>query len=143
MFSKNNSKIFKFFSENSNLNSLLIPHIKSSEFVLKKKMSNKFGQQSFQQVVFLLEENFLRFLLKNNIYKVIFCILEIDARLVIFSKFYMGEYNILNKKLTFYNFDKYGITADINKFSKKWWLRRSEAFKYLMNIKKKNMKHLI
>ena len=49
----------------------------------------------------------------------------------------MGEYNILNKKLTFYNFDKSGITADINKFSKKWWLRRSEAFKYLMNIKKK------
>ena len=31
-------------------------------------------------------------------YKSNFLNLEIDARLVIFSKFYMGEYNILNKK---------------------------------------------
>ena len=48
----------------------------------------------------------------------------------------MNEYNILNDKLTYYNFDPNGITAKIKKFSKKWWLRRSEAFSYLRNVKK-------
>ena len=57
--------------------------------------------------------------------------LEIDARLAIFSKFYSNQYNILNNKLTIYEFDPNGITAKIKKFSKKWWLRRHEAFKYL------------
>ena len=28
----------------------------------------------------------------------------------------MREYNVINDKLTFYNFDQNGITADINKF---------------------------
>ena len=66
--------------------------------------------------------------------------LEIDARLTIFSKFYANEYNILNKKLTYYNYDQNGITAKIKKYSKIWWLRRSEAFSYLkiiMNKKKR------
>ena len=48
----------------------------------------------------------------------------------------MKEYNVIDDKLTVYNFDQNGITAKINKFSKKWWLRRSEAFSYLKNIKK-------
>ncbi len=137
-FHKNKlQKIFKFFSENSNLNSLYdIPNIKSSEFVLKKKMSNEIWPTIFPTSCISIRRKFFKTFIKN-IYKSNFLNLEIDARLVIFSKFYMSEYNVLNEKLTFYNFDKSGITADINKFSKKWWLRRSEAFKYLMNIKKK------
>ena len=99
-------------------------------------MSNEIWPTIFPTSCISIRRKFFKTFIKN-IYKNNFLNLEIDARLVIFSKFYMGEYNILNKKLTFYNFDKYGITADINKFSKKWWLRRSEAFKYLMNIKKK------
>ena len=66
--------------------------------------------------------------------------LEIDARLAVYSKFYMNEYNILNKKLTYYNYDQNGITANIKKYSRIWWIRRSEAFCYLkiiMNKKKK------
>ena len=34
---------------------------------------------------------------------------------------------------TYYNYDEYGITSKIYKFSRKWWLRRSEAFSYLKN----------
>ena len=82
-----------------------------------------------------VRKNFFKIFLKN-IYKNNFVNLEVDARLVIFSKFYMNEYNILNSKLTYYNFDPNGITAKIRKFSKKWWLRRSEAFSYLKNVKK-------
>ena len=43
------------------------------------------------------------------------------------------------KKLTVYNYDYSGITSKIPKYSKKWWLRRSEAFDYLkiINFKKR------
>ena len=65
--------------------------------------------------------------------------LEVDARINIFFNFYLNEYNILKKKLTVYNYDYSGITSKIPKYSKKWWLRRSEAFDYLkiIYIKKK------
>ena len=76
--------------------------------------------------------NFLRNINKNN-----FSHLEIDARLSIFSKFYMNEGHILNKKITKYNYDYNGITANIKKYSSKWWIRRSEAFTYLRIIMKK------
>ena len=67
--------------------------------------------------------------------------LEIDARITIFYYFFFNEYNILNKKLTVYNYDSEGITAKIKKFSKIWWFRRKEAFSYLKFIlRKKNKK---
>ena len=73
-----------------------------------------------------------------NVNKKNFPNLEIDARLTIFSNSYANEYNILNKELTHYNYDQNGITAKIKKYSKTWWLRRSEAFSYLKIIMNKN-----
>ena len=63
--------------------------------------------------------------------------LEIDARLTIFSKFYLDQYNVLNKELTFYVHDFDGITSKIKKFSKIWWIRRNEGYIYLKYIMKK------
>ena len=137
-FKKNKlKKIFNFFNKNQNYNILYdIPHIKSSNFIIKKKMSSIIWPTIFPTSCISVRKKFFKIFLKN-IYKNNFLNLEIDARLVIFSKFYMNEYNILNDKLTYYNFDPNGITAKISKFSKKWWLRRSEAFSYLSYIKKK------
>ena len=60
--------------------------------------------------------------------------LEIDTRINIFFYFYLNEYNLLKKRLTVYNYDYSGITSKIPKYSKRWWLRRSEAFDYLKVI---------
>ena len=136
-FKKNKlKKIFNFFYKNKNQNILYdIPHIKSSNFNIKQKMRSTIWPTIFPTSCISVRKNFFKIFLKN-IYKNNFVNLEVDARLVIFSKFYMNEYNILNSKLTYYNFDPNGITAKIRKFSKKWWLRRSEAFSYLKNVKK-------
>ena len=136
-FKKNKlKKIFNFFYKNQNQNILYdIPHIKSSNFIIKQKMSSTIWPTIFPTSCISVRKKFFKIFLKN-IYKNNFFNLEVDARLVIFSKFYMNEYNILNDKLTYYNFDPNGITAKIGKFSKKWWLRRSEAFSYLKNVKK-------
>ncbi len=69
--------------------------------------------------------------------------LEIDARLTIFSKFFYNQYQVIDRKFTFYGLDPNSITAKIKKFSKKWWIRRFQAFQYLKFILKKSKKKFI
>ena len=42
--------------------------------------------------------------------------LEIDARLTIFSKFYLNQFNLIPKNLTFYMIDPNGITSEKKNF---------------------------
>ncbi len=62
--------------------------------------------------------------------------LEIDSRLVIYT-FLKKDLKIINKSFTIYNFDQYGITSNYKKFSKKWWIKRKEAFDYMEFLMKK------
>ena len=66
--------------------------------------------------------------------------LEIDARLTIFSKFFLNQFNLIPIRLTYYSIDPNGITSKIKKLSIRWWIRRYEAFKYLEFILKKRKK---
>jgi len=137
-------EINKFFQNNKQSNCVFnFPTTKSTHFLFKKKSTkNSIWPSIFPTSCISVRKNFLKKFLKN-VYKTSFPNLEIDARLVIFSKFYMNEYNILYKSLTNYNYDEYGITSKIYKFSRKWWLRRSEAFSYLKIIMKKKKKLFI
>ncbi len=128
-------KIDQFFKDNKKLNCVFdIPLHGRAKFNLKNKSKNySIWSTIFPTSCISLRRdfiiNFLRNVKRND-----FPHLEIDARLSIFSKFYMNEYNVLKKKLTRYNYDQDGITANIKKYSKKWWIRRSEAFSYLKII---------
>ena len=62
--------------------------------------------------------------------------LEIDSRLVIYA-FLKKDLKIINKSFTIYNFDQHGITSNYKKFSKKWWIKRKEAFDYMELLMKK------
>ena len=117
------------------------PKVSKNQFVLKKKNKLKLIWPSiFPTSCISVRRNFMESFFKYS-NKNKFNNLEIDARIVIFSKFFFNEYKILDKELTFYNYDVNGITSNIKKFSKKWWLRRSEAFDYLKIIlKRKNIK---
>ena len=42
-------------------------------------------------------------------------------------------------KTYYYNYDHNGITANIKKYSKRWWIRRSEAFSYLRILLKRKI----
>ena len=139
IFKKNKlSKIDQFFRKNKKLNCVFdIPINTHAQFNLKNKLINySIWSTIFPTSCISLRRNSLMNFFKNA-NKENFPRLEIDARLSIFSKFYMNEYNILNKKLTYYNYDQNGITANIKKYSKIWWIRRSEAFAYLRIIMKK------
>jgi len=134
-------KIDKFFYKNKKINCVFdFPMHSLARFKFKKKLiKSSIWPTIFPTSCISVRRNFFLNFLKNA-NKNKFPHLEIDARLAIFSKFYINEYNILNKKLTYYNYDENGITSKIKKFSKIWWIRRSEAFSYLriiMNKKKK------
>jgi len=137
-------KIDQFFLKNINLNCVFdMPLNKLAKFSLKKKIQkSSIWPTIFPTSCISLRRNFMINFLKN-VNENDFPHLEIDARLTIFSKFYMNEYNIINKNLTYYNYDPNGITANIDKFSKIWWIRRSEAFSYLRNIMKKKQQRFI
>ena len=141
-FKKNKlHKIDQFFRENKKLNCVFdIPLHGLAKFKFKKKLiKSSIWPTIFPTSCVSLRRNFFINFLKNA-NKKDFPHLEIDARLAVYSKFYMNEYNILSKKLTYYNYDQNGITANIKKYSRIWWIRRSEAFCYLriiMNKKKK------
>ena len=129
--------INKYFNENKNLNcvyNLTTNNIK--EVTAQTKKSNYMvWPVIFPTSCISFRRSFFG-LFKKYIYKNKFTRLEIDARIVIFTKFFLGENNILKKKLTVYNHDPDGITSKIKKYSSIWWIRRYEAFKYLNNIQK-------
>ena len=79
----------------------------------------------------------LNFVRKNE-----FPNLEIDARLAIYA-YLKKEFLITDKSLTIYNQHDTGISSRYKKFSKYWWKKRIEAFKYMKFVMKKLNKNFI
>ena len=78
------------------------------------------------------------FISKNN-----YPNLEIDARLAMYA-YFTNNFQTINKCLTYYTLDPTGITFEYKKYSKKWWLKREDAHKYMTFIlKKMGLKRLI
>ena len=111
---------------------------KENNFMIAKNKNSRFWPTIFPTSCISIKREYLKLFFQNAESKK-YRNLEIDARINIFFKFYFNQYNILKKKLTKYNYDYFGITSKIPKYSRKWWFRRSEAFDYLkiVFIKKK------
>ena len=131
-------EINNFFERNKKKSVLYNLPVTSEKikFHIKKKNLNYVWPTIFPTSCISVKRDKFEFFLKNIKHDK-FKNLEIDARIIIFFTFYYNQYNVLLKKLTYYNFDLNGITAKISKYSKFWWLRRYEAFKYLEFVKKK------
>lgn len=134
------SKIDHFFNKNKNINCVFdMPKNDLNDFKLKNKKDKNFiwptiFPTSCVSVRKKFFKQFIEYSEKNK-----FDCLEIDARITIFSRFFFNEYNIINQSLTKYNYDPKGITANIKKFSSKWWSRRYQAHLYLkILLKEKN-----
>lgn len=135
-FKKNKlSEINRYFKINKTKNIVYnLPIVgKKNSFEISKKGNLNVWPTIFPTSCISLKRHYLEFFFKNIEFKK-YENLEIDARINIFFKFYFNEYNILDKSLTNYNYDSLGITSNIPKYSKLWWLRRAEAFDYLKFI---------
>jgi len=144
VFKKNKLKIVnKYFKDNKSKIVCDFPIIsKKYQFSYTKKKFYYDWPRIFPTSCISIKRKYFKFFIKY-IMKSKFPYLEVDTRITIFFNTYFNEYNILNKKLTFYNYDEKGISSQIKKFSKKWWLRRSDAFDYLRLIQKRKNKDLV
>tara|TARA_Y100000768_G_scaffold385893_1_gene373009 strand:- start:365 stop:1144 length:780 start_codon:yes stop_codon:yes gene_type:complete len=128
-------EINKYFEVNKKKKILYnLPIVRAeNNFKIPKILKNRVWPIIFPTSCISIKRDFLKLFFQNVELKK-FQNLEIDARINIFFNFYLNEYNVLKKKLTIYNYDYLGITSKIPKYSRKWWLRRSEAFDYLKII---------
>ena len=128
-------EINKYFENNKKKKVLYnLPIVAAqNSFKFSKISKNRVWPITFPTSCISIKRDFLKLFFQNVVSKK-YQNLEIDARINIFFNFYLSEYNVLKKKLTIYNHDYFGITSKIPKYSKKWWLRRSEAFDYLKII---------
>ena len=134
--------IYNFFKKNKNFKSVYnFPRADKKKFIFKEKSNKNIWPTIFPTSCISIRKDIFKKIIKH-LKPNYLTNLEIDARLIIFMKFYFGEYNIIKRKLTNYTHDHEGITSGIKKYSKKWWLRRKEAYeylKYVLYLKKKKL----
>ncbi len=61
----------------------------------------------------------------------------LDLRILLFSK-YMDNYDVVNENLTFYRQSDTNVSSKFKKYSKSWWIRRSEAHDYYLDFTRRN-----
>lgn len=133
--------INEIFKKNGNIDCIFnFPKSNKSQFHYKIKKNSSIWPTIFPTSCISLKRSFFKNYIKNiEVNK--FPNLEIDARITIYSHFFLNKYKIIKKKLTLYNYDPDGINSNVKKFSMKWWARRSEAYSYMKIILKKK-KHI-
>ena len=117
-FSKNKLSLIHKTLSNNNFDCVFnLPKIAKGKFRFDNKIHKNYSIWptiiptsciSFKRSFF---RKFLNLIEKNKYEN-----LEIDARLTIFSKFYLNQFNLIPKNLTFYMIDPNGITSEIKNF---------------------------
>jgi len=128
--------ITNIFMSNKNLNFIQDqPFLKIEKRLMNLKLKNHFFSiwPSFYPTSCMsVRRDFFKKFVKYS-YPKKFPNLEIDARLAIFS-YLNRNFEKINKNLTVYNYDKYGITSKYPKYSISWWKKRNDAFLYLRKV---------
>ena len=131
--------IINYFKNNKKINIIQDkPYIKKQKKIMKlKKKLHMFSiwPSIYPTICIPIKKSYFKDFLKH-IEKKKFPNLEIDSRVVIYA-FLNKDLKIINKSFTIYNFDQHGITSNYKKFSKKWWIKRKEAFEYMEFLMKK------
>jgi glycosyltransferase involved in cell wall biosynthesis len=136
--------IVKFFNTSRNKEKKIIfdlPYIyysgdKIKNFTFKKKISNKMWPYSPPQSCISMKRDFFEKVFPQISFKKFFNI-WFDFRFAFYSYFISKNFEILDKKLTYYFIDANGVSSNFNYLTTNWWIRRSEAFdfyKYLFKI---------
>lgn len=134
-FKKKLYYINNFFLKNKNKNFVVNePESKNIKFKyeIKNKSKHKWSYV-FPTSCVSFRRNFFKKFLKYSRFKE-FKNLGIDARLIMFAKYYCNDFNIIKKKLNTYTFDKKGNYSNYTHLGINWWISRNEAFEYLKYI---------
>ena len=133
------SEICKLFKKNKKLNFVQDTPINSSTkkklFLKKRRGIYTIWPRFFPTSTIVVRKsyfkNFQRLVLPSR-----FPNLEIDARISIYTHL-KNEFFFIKNSYTTYKTDTNGITSNYKKYRKKWWIKRMEAFNYMMYLSKK------
>ena len=129
------------FIENAKLDILFdIPHTKDKNKIYPLKVKKKFNKYIWPTILptssISLRRSFFEDCLKLKLFDK-YPVLEIDFRLNFFAQNIIGNYQIIDKRLTFYRSVEDGIMSNIKKFSYNWWSKRLVAHYFVESIYKK------
>ena len=136
------SNLKNYFEKNPKLNTIFdLPVEKFKSYSKKFSMKKKFQKNIWPTIIptssISCRRNFFNKFVKKNFLKR-FRNLEIDFRLNVYSRILDKKFLITKKNLTTYRKVDDGIMSNLNKFSKKWWVKRFEAHKFMRELFKKN-----
>ena len=137
-FSKNKLlNINRYFSQNKSKKFLVNMHSSITFKDVSNSMKNFVTRwpHIYPTSCISFRRNFFKKFLRYSRYKD-FKNLGIDARLIIFAKYFCNDYNKINKKLNNYTISKTGNYSKYGHLGKNWWISRNEAFEYLKYILK-------
>jgi hypothetical protein len=138
------SSIVKFFNNSKNKEKNIIfdlPYIyysknKIKNFLVKKKISYKMWPHFPPQSCISMKRDFF-----NRVFPIIsfkkFFDIWFDFRVAFYSYFISKEFEILDKKLTYYFIDPNGVSSEFSYLTFNWWKRRLQAFEFYKYLFKK------
>ncbi len=125
-------EVNNFFQTNKTIN-FIQDRVSLKKTIIKKNRKLLFFNilpNFFPTSTFSITKKSLAFFLKNY-YSTKLNLLEIDARIFFFSRFYKNDHKLLNKSLTVYRIDQNGISSKFKKFSLEWFKKRKQAHFFL------------
>ena len=138
------STIVQFFNDSNNNQKKIIfdlPYIyysknKIKNFVIRKKISKKIWPIFPPQSCISMKKDFFQEVFPQISFKKFFNI-WFDFRVAFYSYFISKNFEILDKRLTYYFKDPEGVSSEFNYLTFNWWKRRLEAFDFSKYIFKK------
>tara|TARA_Y100001970_G_scaffold182041_1_gene221535 strand:- start:6610 stop:7395 length:786 start_codon:yes stop_codon:yes gene_type:complete len=121
-------EVNKFFQSQNSTN-FLQDRIELKKKIIKEKRTFLFFNilpNFFPTSTFSIKKKSLVFFIKKYSSRKL-NLLEIDARLYFYSKFFKKDHFLLNKSLTIYITDQKGISSNFKRFSFEWFSKRRQA----------------
>lgn len=138
-FNKNKLMVLKtYFSKKKDINTIFdLPIIKYGSLETKFKDKKKIQKYIWPTIIptssiTCRRDFFYKFLKKCFLKK--YKDLEIDFRLNVFTRNLYKDFYICSNDLTNYRQVDDGIMSNIKKYSKKWWIKRYEAHKFMQKL---------
>jgi len=109
---------------------------KIKNFKIKKKISKLIWPSFPPQSCISMRRDFFEKIFPLISFKK-FSNIWFDFRVAFYSYFISKNFEILNKKLTYYFIDPNGVSSNFRYLTFNWWVRRLEAYNFYRHIFKK------
>ncbi len=126
------------FNQQKNINVVFdLPIIQKNENKIKFKLKRKIQKNIWPSIIptssISIRREYFEYFLNNCLFDN-YELLEIDFRLNVMSRNIDKKYFISDQNLTTYRQVDDSVMSGVKKFSKKWWIKRNQAHKFMSHL---------